>query len=403
MKTLLQLTIVVLIFTSCGSVNKRLLQGGSVGQEVFYEKIPFVFEYNLPFVEVDIEGTTYRFLFDTGAPTVISYELMNKLQIKSRSKVHINDSQGNSKKERMVKIPEIRLGNVVFHNIGAAVVDLNHTFEIKCLKIDGILGANQMSKAIWEINYATQEITVTNDLSNLDLTSVDHTLHFRTPSTQKTPKVKATIGDTPYFLTYDTGSNNYLELPIRRYRDTIRTMPHTTTFGGSSAGVYGISKADTLLQAKLPLLLLDTTKFANQIVSFNHTSAIIGNRFLKNFTTILDWNTRIIYLKKVSNPDMDFLETFGVKYRYHEGKFIVKEISLDVGHNIQLGDVIHSINDLNLLNITETEACDYLFNSPLGQAETRPDSAIITYSRNGEIITEVLHKKRFFEDSQKAN
>lgn len=398
MKILFRLAIIALIFTSCGSVNKRLLQGGSVVQEVFLEKIPFVFEHDLPFVEVEIEGVTYRFLLDTGAPTVISYELMDKLQLKPRSKININDSQGNRKKERTVKIPEIRLGNVAFQNIGAAVVDLNHTFEIKCLKIDGILGANQMSKAIWEINYATQEIIVTNDLANLDLTSVDHSLQFRTPSPQKTPKVKATIGETSYYLTYDTGSNNFLELPIHRYRDTIRTMPHISNYGSTSAGVYGISKADTLLYTKLPLLLLDTTKFENHIVSFDHTSAVIGNRFLKNFTTILDWNTQIIYLKKVSNHHTDYLETFGVKYRYHEGKFIVTEISLDMGHNIQLGDIIHSINDLNFINISESDACDYLFNSPLRKAETKPDTATIIYSRDDEVKTEVLHKKRFFED-----
>lgn len=398
MKTLFRLAIIVLIFTSCGSANKRLFLGGSVAQEVFHEKIPFLFEYNLPFVEVQIAGDSYNFLLDTGAPTVISYELMDKLQIKTRGTINITDSQGNSKKERMVKIPEIRLGNVTFHNIGATVIDLNHTFEIQCLKIDGILGANQMSKAIWEINYSTQEITLTNDLANMDLSSVDHTLSFKTPSIQKTPKVKASIGEKVCYLTYDTGSNNYLELPIKRYRDTISTMPHISNYGSNSAGVYGISKADTILFTKLPLLLLDTSKFTDHIISFNHTSDVIGNQFLKNFTTILDWNTQTVYLKKVSDSKKDFLETFGVKYRYHEGKFIVTEISLDVDHSLQLGDVIHAIDDLDLTKIPESEACEYLFNSPLRNAETTSDTVTITYSRNDEINTEVVHKNWFFKD-----
>jgi len=297
----------------------------------------------------------------------------------------------------MVEIPEMELGNLNFRNIGTVVVDLNHTFEIKCLQIDGIFGANQMSKAIWEINYATEEITVTNDLSNLDLSDVDHTLSFVARSAQKTPLVQVAVADTTYYLTYDTGSNNALELPIKKYRNLAKSYPHVSIYGSSSAGVFGISQTDTILKSQIPVLLLDTTQFFNQVITLTNTSNVIGNKFLKDYITILDWNTEHIHLKKVKEPEMDPLQSFGVKYRYQDGKFMVIELILNAGHQMQLGDVILNINDIDLTNLTEPEVCHHLFNESINKLAENTDTVSITYVRNNDVITEVLHKKTYFE------
>jgi len=159
---------------SC-SYNHSLFQaGGMIGDsqqaEVKFDQILSTTQISdLIFVRVAIGGEDYRFLFDTGAPMVISKELQSKFQFEIISKNRVNDSQGNSKTQNYVTLDSIRLGSQVFTGLTAIEADLRYSPILACLDIDGIVGANLMRHAFWEMDGATGYLRMTNNRNHWDL------------------------------------------------------------------------------------------------------------------------------------------------------------------------------------------------------------------------------------------
>jgi len=163
MKKTFFLSILIPILISCSPV-KKVLNVGRLKQSEFNEKIAFNFETGVPIIEVSIAGKSYHFLLDTGAPTAISPTLAQTLNLSPATSSKSSDSQGYKKKETVVVIPEIKIGKLVFENTGALVIDMRSVFQMKCLNVDGIIGANQMANAIWQLDYANKLISISDNM-----------------------------------------------------------------------------------------------------------------------------------------------------------------------------------------------------------------------------------------------
>lgn len=383
------------LFTvSCHSATKKLFSEGKILQTDFDINIPFSFEQNLPFVIIKINDKSYKFLLDTGAPTVISEELFADLKLKPRFENILRDSQGNSQKEKFVSIPEMQLYDLTFLHIGAVVTDLKKTQEIRCLEIDGILGANQMAKAIWEIDYKNQIIRISDNFENFDLRNLAYTLNFTPKKVQKTPLIKSKINHTECYLTYDTGANNFLELPLEYVKDSIGNYDKASFFGISSAGIYGNSEPSPSYLVKIPEFYLDTTVWRDQYITFNSTVSTIGNRFLKNYNTILNWKTRKIYLKAIHDVESTpILDSWGFLPRIMDNNFVVVEILLSDSSEIQLEDIIISIDETDLSIIQNEDICDFIL-YPILKDKTTAD---FTFLRGDSIFTKTITRFNLFQ------
>nr|WP_042297006.1 retropepsin-like aspartic protease [Nonlabens ulvanivorans] len=170
MKKLVYL-ILILTIIGCNSLSKTL-NGGKVAKDDYMETIKFNYDYNFALIDVVINQKTYTFLVDTGAPTVISNQIYKDLNINPANSTNVTDSQGQSNNQEVVIIPEVRIGNLIYNDIGAIVADLRDVFEFNCMGIDGIIGANQMAKSFWKFDYQNHEITITDQLANFDITSL---------------------------------------------------------------------------------------------------------------------------------------------------------------------------------------------------------------------------------------
>lgn len=167
---LVSLLACLVLFSSCSIIKTvSLIKGGSVDNENFTETINFEDRAGLIIIKVLIKGKSYDFVFDTGAPCAVFSELAQELGLKAEFDVTSIDSEGNKAKAGFVEINNLKTGSLSFSNIGAAVIDLKQIPEIECLKIDGIIGANLMNKAKWQINYQNNTITVTDDINNLNI------------------------------------------------------------------------------------------------------------------------------------------------------------------------------------------------------------------------------------------
>jgi len=63
----------LILLTSCNSLKQlQLMKSGKTEQNEFFTTIPFEFRAGLPILEIKVNGIKSSFLFDTGAPNVIS-------------------------------------------------------------------------------------------------------------------------------------------------------------------------------------------------------------------------------------------------------------------------------------------------------------------------------------------
>lgn len=371
-----------LLLFSCG---KNLLPTGTIKQEGFTETIPFNFDNGLPIIKVSIEGVAYNFLVDTGAPTVIAPELAAILKAKAVKKSIVGDSQGNDNKQEFILINEIKIGRLHFNDIGAVVINLKQAFEIKCLNIDGIIGSNQMSNAIWEIDYKNKNITITDDFLGFKEPEGAGKLHFMEMGDQKTPLVRVQVDSTKSkLITFDTGANGSISLPYSHFESTIKDYKQVKSYGNPSSGVYGTGKKDTVTTAKVPFVKLGTLNLNNQLLVFEDaSSSVIGNAFLKNYKTTINWKTKTIYLLRQDTIEEPKFESVGLGIRYVNKKpvvaIIIKNSDAEKS-GLQLGDEIVEIDGTDLSQLTEEQACNYTFKSLLSNKK----ELSLTYLRNNE-------------------
>ncbi len=359
----------------------------------FTAQIPFTFDYKLPIVKTIINGKTYNFLFDSGAPTVITPALAKQLKLKALIKRKNSDSQGNSSKEEVVIIPNMKIGNLNYENTGAFVIDFKKIFELNCIGFDGIIGANQMAKSIWQIDYQNKILTTTNSISNLNIPLGTETIDFKPYGAQKTPKIEVKIGGKSSSVTFDTGAISDFNFNFNNFKSEISTFKTTEYFGNGGVGVYGTGKKISSYFVKIPSLSIGNLVLENQIVAFNNgTSEIIGNTFFKNYTVILNWQENKIYMIKEVELKSSKLEGFGISIKYINQKPTISAIyksSAAANSGLLLNDEIIKIDELDTSNLTVAEACYYSFNNPLKEK----DNAKITVIRDGKKIIFDLKKE----------
>ena len=66
----------------------------------------------MPMGEVVINSTTYKFLVDTGAPTLISKKIFQDMKIKNGKKAPLGESQDVIENQEFIVIPEMTLGSL---------------------------------------------------------------------------------------------------------------------------------------------------------------------------------------------------------------------------------------------------------------------------------------------------
>lgn len=92
---LLFLTIIV------SAQGKRFFENGEAELKNPVEKINLNYTNELPFVKVNINGKIYQFLFDSGAPTVISTSIYNELDLKKKHRSKVTDSKKISRNKSL--------------------------------------------------------------------------------------------------------------------------------------------------------------------------------------------------------------------------------------------------------------------------------------------------------------
>ncbi|QJP35762.1 hypothetical protein F0365_15815 [Nonlabens sp. Ci31] len=345
--------IFILFLVSCSGLSK-IFNNGTLTNIDYKEIIPFNYDYNYAIVEVEINSIKYNFLVDTGAPTVISNAIYEDLKIEAIDYIAIEDSQGQINSQKVVVVPEIKIGNLTYHNTGGVVADLRNVFEFDCMGIDGIIGSNQMAKSYWKFDYQNREITITDQLAHYDLTTYTDTLSFIV-SASKTPYLRGHVNGLETLFVYDTGFGGHID--IDRELAEFKEADGFTNYGNSGIGLYGVIDSTTIRTIKTDSLRIGSIEMGAQVVDLDFGN-LIGNKFMNKHDVVMDWTSQKIYLKKLKEFEKTQQNSFGFKFRIKENKALVTGLIEEFAIDLQLGDVLLSINDFEFKNITDSNACE---------------------------------------------
>lgn len=389
--------LLLILLSSCNAAKKlELMKSGTVQQKEYVTTIPFEFRAGLPIIKATVNGHEGWFLFDTGAPNVLSKTFVEKLELNTLATGSVNDSGGNTLDDQAyVQISDIEIGGIKFENTGAIIQDLSASAIFKCLDFDGIIGANLMRNAYWKVDYLKEEISFSDVLSKLKTTDTYKTVPFKA-KTSGTPVVDIKLNDvTVKNLTFDTGSNGEISIPNSALDALMKqeTLKKTYSVGPQSYGVAGIAQTDTIIYSTIARIKLGEVPLNNKVMEFSAEGHTIGTRFLKNYEVILDWKSNQIYMAKHSEFDYDTVENFGFGLDYRDEGLFVGSLFEDVvsKNKLQIGDQILQIDTLDFENAPTGYLCGLILESEW--AYVKKDMIDVTILRKGEKINFQIEKR----------
>jgi hypothetical protein len=235
------LLFLLLSFSSFGqNLNKS-----RIAVRNFCDTIPFVYERGKMIVEVAVDKKTRRFIFDTGAPLLVSADVVSSLGLPVIGSGEVTDVGANSSEEKIVKMPILKLGSIPFENAVALVFDRGRTGLLDCFNIDGLIGSTLFKHCIVQINLAQKIIILTDRRANLDIDQAFES-DIKLDKTSK-PFISLNFGGrTNLQVMFDSGSDKFLPLSMdgfSRLTGPVNTKVLNEGYGSTSSGLYGAGKA----------------------------------------------------------------------------------------------------------------------------------------------------------------
>lgn len=358
----LGLFLIILQWTACSS--SKFLQKGYVVNKDYMETIPFELRQGIIIVKGKIKGKTYEFIFDSGGINLIAKDIAAELGLKGDFSSKTNDSQGNSTQIDYFTLDKVQLGVIDFAETAFGIVDFSQLNDVSCLELKGMIGANLMRHAIWEIDYQQQVIKFSNRQQNFDIPTSAINIPF-TMDNLGSPNIEMTLlGKVEKKVELDLGATGSIKLRQELLTHLQQKQPNTKVITGQgqlSAGLFGYGAAETSSFAKVAEIASNQFQLKNKVVTFKDTDqSSLGNEIFKNYRFILDWLQQEAIFIPVEFPSDATLKNYGFDPIYKDGQpyvgFIFKEYNFG-GNRPEITDQIIQINDWDCRNISKDDWC----------------------------------------------
>ena len=348
-------TIVLFFLTMVCKAQQQFTynQGGIVNKD-YYEEIPYETANGKMFITVKIGGKKRKFLFDTGAPAQITYELYNKLKPPVIKYVNATDANGRKDSVDVVSIPEFKLNFIEFKNIPAV---LSNSEIYQCWGIDGVLGSNLFYNSIIRIEADKHRIIITNDDKKLSLANREHT-DLITDATQGYPNVVVLLTQPKkqtFIAGFDTGDADFLimtETDMKRFERLNAFKKQSKGYGSGHIGFFGLQKSDSTYRIKFPSVNIGGVTFNNVTTETNNSNLTrLGTKILDYGTVTLDFIHHYFYFEpNTSNTDLGEKQ-WPIQPIISNDKLIVGIVWQKLKDQVKPGDQIIAVGDTSYSTI----------------------------------------------------
>lgn len=325
--------------------------------------MPFEVFHGHIIVQAEIQGTTHRFLFDTGAPNMIRGEFLSS-NVKPKSQ-KISDSQNQKGKMALGIIDSLTLGGVSFYGYAALDHDFSDNFPFSCYDIVGFIGSNLFRDLIVKIDWKGQRLIVTDDLAKVNPNTIP--IKMKLVGSQLLPYISLSLGDdkkTNVPVLVDIGYNHQLTLSKKEYEKKTQKRVFSQVIdleGIGSTGIYG-SASSNQYAVTANYIGVGSVDLKNMNIATSNGSSKIGTGLLEYGDMILDYKHKHFYFES-NEKVVDFTKelpayTPSVKDKKMVIGFIYRE---DLKTKMKPGDQIISVDGVDINNLAP---CDMLKISP---------------------------------------
>lgn len=334
---------------------------GEAPKGAFRTEIPFELKNDLIVIKVKLNDSDkeFEFMLDSGAPTSVIYtEALEESKAKTAITYNVSDSQGNRVKSDYVML-NVGIENLVFKDILTAY-SKPHEF-VKCIASHGIIGADLMQTANWQIDFANKKIVISDrkksslpDLKDYQKVSFSkrspsHSMPWLTVVPGLTVDLKVN-GKLMKDIYIDLGSNGALTIPKNGVTDTLfkNDLKEVQT-GYSTFGLFG-ANMDTSYYYSSSDIYMGEIHFNNHKIDVaDQNGSLLGTAILSDYTLFIDFRKKELYLKPLEQKTKDE-KKLGFSMYYDSKSSICYVSSLYVGSSaalagLQLNDTLVEVNE----------------------------------------------------------
>jgi hypothetical protein len=342
----LSLTVFATSFVSIGAAAQlpefmNRLSGGRVAQSGFKETIDFTYVSGWICINARLndEEKDRRFILDTYSVCLLREGLLNipGLDVLDATKDLGGKFEGTPMKPLFPKFRKVRIGRVVFEDIGAMVLSESSGNVVSSMLEDGLIGANLMRHCLWQIDFEKKKITLADRIETLGSLENAVRVPFKPKPLQYSPDVEVVLaGGEKASLQFDTGATGFISLltpSLKSLVDSGKAVAWTARLDRfiEEAGATGL---ETHYFVRIPSLELGSRVFENLAVAVLNPSRSelmnrgnLGLEFMKNFIVTFDWTSNTIFLAPIAGREPKHnIRTFGFTYGPRDGAMRIASI-----------------------------------------------------------------------------
>ena len=353
--------LLLLIFLSgCTAIKAiNMMNSSEVVINDVDRQIQFATTGHLILVKIKINHSReyYTFILDTGALTMVSERVSEKLSLPEGIEIDASGTGGNTKAIKLVKLNSIVVGGMEVKNCAAGVVDFSSIFPDK---IDGILGSNFLQHFKVTIDFQKQELTLSQDTTPVHVQDNDVKIPIELDMLMGfAPVVQCEVDDAiQEDAIIDTGLPGYVALPV----SIIKKIPSfnngsvVSSNGSMGFGMFGSGKnknyALRLNKAKIGGLQLQNVAATSH--AHKNGKILIGCKFLEKYIVILNYPAKELLLRPTGIPFEHNIPSYGFGLTKNEQKTVVSGVWMgsDASRKgLQPGDEIIAINSVKMSTV----------------------------------------------------
>jgi predicted aspartyl protease len=387
LKKLLFIAAITLVIPSCKIVTgvfytKKWIPKSTPLEKSYLDTIPFTIDYGWIMLEATVAGKKGAYALDSGAPTIINQNQINRNGVKTKPKGADTVISPWSffpllKWPYSNLIETLQIGNSSFNDVGAMTVDFAHfANETACEKTQGIIGANVMNDGVWSVRYATNQVIFSDDISKLNITKT-HAFKMIPFGIVKSPVIEMEIGGVMYKALIDLGNSGPAAIINNKWTDELNLIPLHINTPATLMGHPTPPRTVEFVEIEFlktksnafhkPLEILAAQKSGIETKKpLKGIDIILGYDFLKNFNVTFDWPNEMVYFEPIEKEFNKKKElkwsNFKIDFFNYDKKVYVMSVLPQYCDTTQVsvGDTVVAINNIPIKEIVGDDYCAFV-------------------------------------------
>ena len=323
-----------------------LLSALTVGAQQVRSVIPYRMVGGKMIVDMQMNGETRSFVFDTGAgKTSLTGEVCDELGLATVDSMRITDVNSKQVAYPLVMIESLLTPDNKINFSKVPAMRMPEPSPLVCFQVDGIIGSDVLAQLIVEIDGKAKTITLTS-AENPSKVSLRRMLPF---VQGKMPIVTLQAGrGNSLVCLFDTGCPGFLELKSSDFealKDAAAFEVRAEGYGEGSFGIGGQAATASTYRVCFPQLSVGAAKFAN-VSSETSTPpyTLLGVKLLDYGKVTLDYPRARFYFEPYEE-EFDMTEKhYDMGLRVKDGELVVAAVWTGLKGVVEVGDKVTKIN-----------------------------------------------------------